>query len=405
MKAVKPTKEQFEQLLHRGVSEIIVRDQLEKRIKKGERLRLYHGIDPTGAELHLGHAVVLRKLRQFQDLGHEVILLIGDFTAQIGDPSGRTAGRVPLTHEQVMANAKDYKRQAAKILDFKSGENPIKLMFNSKWLAKLSFKQVLELAMQFTVQQMIEREMFQVRIKEGKPIGLHEFLYPLMQGYDSVAMAVDLEVGGSDQLFNMLAGRHLMKVLKKKEKHVMTLQILEGLDGRKMSKTYNNYVAITAEASDMFGKIMSLQDDLIIRYFELCTDRPLSQIKQMKAEMKAGANPRDYKLRLAGQIVSIYHGAKKADQAQANFLQVFQKGELPSDIAEVKIKAGEYLVMDLLVKLKLVSSKSQAGQVIAQKGVKVNDKVVSDRFAKVRVDGKGVLIQKGKLNYLRVIGA
>ena len=293
MKATKPSPEQLYNLLNRAVEDVIVREELAKRLEKGERLRVYHGIDPTGPLLHIGHAVTLRKLRQFQDLGHEVILLIGDFTAQIGDPTGRTTERVPLTPEQVKENAKNYQKQAAKILDFKSKENPVQVRFNSDWLAKLSFKEVVQLAMQFTVQQMIERDMFQVRLKDNKPIGLHEFLYPLMQGYDSVAMDVDLEVGGSDQLFNMLAGRDLIRNLKNKSKCVLTTPLLEGLDGRKMSKTYGNFVAVTDEPNDMFGKVMSLRDELITRYFEICTDVSKMEINKIADEMKHGGNPRD----------------------------------------------------------------------------------------------------------------
>lgn len=404
MKSTIPTKEQLDNLLNRGISDVIVRDELEARLKKGERLRIYHGIDPTGSQLHLGHAVVLRKLEQFRQLGHELILLIGDFTAQIGDPTGKTTARVPLTHEQVLANAKDYQKQASGILDFSNKKNPIRLKFNSEWLSKLSFKDVLQLGMQFTVQQMVERDMFQERLKNQQPIGLHEFWYPVMQGYDSVAMDVDMEIGGNDQLFNMLAGRTLMKSLKNKSKLVMTTGILEGLDGRKMSKTFDNFVAITAEPSDMFGKIMSMRDELITKYFELATDLPLAEIAELSRQMKSGANPRDIKLKLAKEIVTMYHGAKEADKAHENFLNVFQKKELPAEIAELRVTKGEHQLMDLLVSLELAASKSEAKRVIEQKGVKVDGQVVSEPFAMIKIGATPVLLQKGKLKYVNVIG-
>lgn len=391
-------------LLNRGVAEIIVREELIARLKNGEKFRVYHGIDPTGAELHLGHAVTLWKLRQFQDLGHEVILLIGDFTAQIGDPTGRSNQRVPLTWEQVKLNAQNYKKQASKILDFKSKKNPVRLKFNSQWLSRLNFKEVVQLAMNFTVSQMIERDMFQERIKASNPIGLHEFLYPLMQGYDSVVMDVDLEIGGSDQLFNMLAGRTLMKNLKNKSKLVLTTSLLEGLDGRKMSKSYGNYVAITATPEDMFGKIMSMKDELITKYFELCTFKSKSEISQIAVALKNGANPRDHKLRLAQEIVAIYNGEAKALKARENFVKVFSQGELPAEIATRSVPKGEYHLMDLLVRLKLVGSKSEAGRVIDQGGVKIDNQEAKGRFLKVKVGTTAILIQKGKLHYLKVVG-
>ncbi len=402
-KAIVPTPEQLDSLLNRGVADIIVREQLEARLKKGERLTLYNGVDPTGADLHLGHAIILRKMRQFQDLGHEVILLIGDFTAQIGDPTGKTTARVPLTHEQVLANAKDYQKQAAGILDFK-GKNPVKIRFNSEWLAKLTFKEVVQLSMQFTVQQMIERDMFQDRIKNSQPIGLHEFLYPLMQGYDSAAMDVDLELGGNDQLFNMLAGRTLMKSLKNKDKYVLTTPLLEGLDGRKMSKSYNNYVAITAAPDDMYGKLMSMKDELITKYFEICTEVPLPEIKKMAAEMKAGANPRDFKMKLAHAIVAMYHSPKAADDAKQHFLNVFQKHELPTDIKTIPFPKGEVTIKNLLTGTATVESGSEAVRVVKEGGVKINGQTVTDPFAKVSIGKVATLLQKGKLHYLKVIG-
>ena len=309
------------ELLVRGVQDIIPKKGLTEKIKKGDKLRVYLGIDPTSTRISLGNAVPLRKLRDFQNAGHEVIFLVGSFTALIGDTSDKDAMRKPMTLQEIEHNFKTYKKQASKIIDFSHA----KIVYNGDWLSNLSFQNIVELAQHFTVQQMIERDMYQKRLEGGKPIGLHEFLYPLMQGYDSVHMEVDLEIGGNDQLFNMLAGRTLLNAYKNKEKFVMTTPLIEGLDGRKMSKSYGNTIDIMDEPADMFGKVMSMADDLIIKYFLLCTDVPLKEIDEIDKGLKAGDNPRDAKVRLASEIVTLYHNADSANSAEQEFVNVFKK--------------------------------------------------------------------------------
>lgn len=310
-------------LLHRGVENVIPKELALKKLKSGERLRIYLGIDPTGAKLHLGHSVPLRKLAQFADLGHEVIFLVGSFTAMIGDPTGRDAMREPLTREQIEKNFKDYKRQASKVLDF----SKVTIRYNHEWLETLKFEGIVKLASKFTVQQMLQRDMFEKRMEEGKPISLHEFLYPLMVGYDSVVLDVDAELGGSDQEFNILAGRHLQQALGKRDKFVLTTKLIEGTDGRKMSKTYNNAVYFDDTPSDMFGKLMSVKDELVSTYFEVLTDVPMQEAVEMVAIM----HPRDIKMRLAKEIVSIYHGKDAALKAELDWVKTFSEGGVPED--------------------------------------------------------------------------
>jgi tyrosyl-tRNA synthetase len=312
----------IDELLTRGVGGVIPRELALKKLRSGERLRIYLGIDPTGAKLHLGHAVPLRKLRAFADLGHRVIFLVGSFTAMIGDPSGRDATRAPLTEAQVRENFKDYKRQAGKILDF----SKIEIRYNGDWLGTLNFADVVKLASNFTVGQMIQRDMFQKRMEEGKPIGVHEFLYPVMVGYDSVVLDVDCELGGSDQEFNMLAGRHLQERMGKREKFVLTTKLIEGLDGRKMSKTYDNCVYLEDAPGDMFGKLMSIKDSLTATYFECATNVPKAEYEQVLA-----GHPKEAKMRLAKEIVTMYHGAAAAQKAQDDWQHTFSDGGVPSD--------------------------------------------------------------------------
>lgn len=395
-----PTKAEIKDFLSRGVEEIIEKKPFEALLNSGKRITVYYGIDPTGADIHLGHAIPLRKLRVLQDWGHEVILLIGDFTAMIGDPTGRDAARQPLTSEQVLENAKNYQHQASKILDF-DGENPVVVKYNSTWLGKLSFGEVIDLAANFTVQQMLERDMFQRRLKEGKPISLHEFLYPLMQGYDSVHMGVDLELGGSDQLFNMLTGRALMQKLKGKDKHVMTFSLLEGSDGRKMSKSFHNHIPITSAPNDMYGKVMSIKDELITKYFWLTTDRSKKDIDAMEAAMKKGANPRDYKMELARELVTMYHSAADAKTAEQAFVDQFQKHKMPDDMPEVKLSKTSLPLVDLLTEAGLVKSKSDARRLIKEGGIKINGEAIKDIEATVTVKG-GDVIQKGKREFRKI---
>lgn len=380
-------------LLTRAVSEVVPLDAAKKKLSSGKPIRVYLGIDPTGAKLHIGHAVPLRKLRQFQDAGHHVVFLVGSFTAMIGDPSGRDAMREPLTMEKVKENFATYQKQAAKVLDF----SKVEVRYNHEWLEKLNFADVLRLAGSFTVQQMLKREMFQKRMKEDMPIAITEFLYPLMQGYDSVALDVDCEVGGSDQLFNMLAGRTIMEQYKGKEKFVLTTKLIEGLDGRKMSKTYDNCVWLEDSAKEMYGKLMSAKDELIAPYLECCTDTPMEDIAAMEKEMKKGANPRDFKVRMAKEIVAVYHGKAEAEKAAEGFAAQFTKGEVPTDMPEIAIKKGALLI-DVLVERKLVPSKSEARRLVTQKGITLNDKVIA-------ADTKATpgVVRIGKRTYVRFV--
>jgi len=387
----------IEELLTRGVENIYPKkDFLAEKLKSGEKLTLYLGIDPTGPCLHLGHAISLMKLRQFQDLGHKVIMLIGSFTAMIGDPTDKLATRKPLTREQVLENCKNYQKQAAAILDFE-GKNKVEVRYNDEWLGKLKFDEIIDLASHFTVQQMLERDMFEKRMNEGKPIGLHEFLYPLMQGYDSVAMDVDGEIGGNDQTFNMLAGRTLIKAVKNKEKFVLTNKLLADPTGVKMGKTTGNMITLADSAEEMFGKVMSWTDGMIVSGFELCTKVPMSEVKNVGKRMKVGENPRDLKLELAGAVVEIYYGKKAAETAKENFLQMFQKKEVPDDIAELKLAGAS--IVDVLFEAKFVTSKTDARRNIEQNGVKLNGAVVTDVAQTVK---SGDIIQKGKRFFVKI---
>ena len=386
-----------DELLTRGVEDIVPKKGLTEKLKSGKKIRVYLGIDPTSTQISLGNAVPLRKLRDFQNAGHEVIFLVGSFTALIGDTSDKDAMRKPMTPEEIEHNFHTYKEQAAKILDF----DKAKIMYNGDWLSNLTFQNIVELAQQFTVQQMIERDMYQLRLKAGKPIGLHEFLYPLMQGYDSVHMEVDLEIGGNDQLFNMLAGRTLLKTYKNKEKFVLTTPLIEGLDGRKMSKSYGNTIDIMDEPSDMFGKVMSMTDDLIVKYLILCTDMKMKDIDEIDKGLKAGDNPRDAKMKLAREIVTLYHGKRAAQSAEDEFINVFKKGGVPDEIPEFELN-GERNIIDLLELCKLIDSRSDAKRVIQQGGVKINDKKVDDVNEVVKLE-KGMVIQVGKRRFAKIV--
>ncbi len=386
--------QQIKEILERGVENIYPnKSVLEKVLKSGKKLKIYNGIDPTG-QLHIGHGVVLNKLRQFQDLGHEIIVLIGDFTAMIGDPTDKLATRKPLTRQQVLANAKGYKTLIGKILDLKK----TKFMFNSSWLAKLNFSDLLELASEFTVQRLLERDMFAKRLQEGKVIHLHEFMYPVMQGYDCVAMDVDMEIGGSDQTYNMLAGRTLMKKLKNKEKFVLTTKLLEDTAGIKMGKTQGNMVSLSDDPQEIYGKVMSWTDGMIMPAFEIATDIPFDQLPKFQADLKAGRNPKELKMILARQLVARYYGVKAADEAQRQFEQVFAKKTNPDDITEFKVKSKN--LIDILLETKLADSKSEARRLLSQGGIKVDGQKVSDENFLV---AKGVVIQKGKRHFARIV--
>ncbi|MCH8049770.1 tyrosine--tRNA ligase, partial [Patescibacteria group bacterium] len=373
--AVSTDQEKIDQLLTRGVEAIYPSQQaLEEILQSGKRIRVYVGFDPTAPELHIGHALQLRKLREFQELGHEVILLIGSFTAMIGDPTDKLAARKQLTQKEVLSNAATYKKQASKILSF-SGRNAVKLMFNHKWLSKMTFQEVIELASHFTVQQMSERDMFERRIKQGEPVYLHEFLYPLMQGYDSVAMDVDLEIGGSDQTFNMLTGRTLMKRFKDKEKFVMALKLLVTAEGKKMSKTEAGFIALSDAPEEMYGKLMAMDDSMILPYFELASDLSIEEVEGIRLGLERGMNPRDAKARLAKAVVEMFHGEQSAKKAEEHFEKVFKRHEAPDEMPEVSVPSEQDIV-DLLVKSELAQSKGEARRLLEQKAIKVDGVVV-----------------------------
>ena len=378
----------MDELLTRGVAKLIPQKLAEEKIASGKKLRIYLGIDPTGEKLHLGHAVPLRKLQAFADSGHHVIFIVGSFTAMIGDPSGRDDQREALTQKQVEENFQTYKQQASKILDF----NKVEVRYNHEWLGELTSSDFLAITSHFTKQQLEQREMFVRREKEGNPIHMHEMLYPMLVGYDSVVLDVDCEIGGSDQEFNMLAGRTLQKVYGKREKFVLTTKLLEGTDGRKMSKTYNNCIYLIDEANDIYGKVMSIKDEPMATYFECCTDVPVQEYQKILK-----GNPRDAKARLAYEIVEMYHGKKNAESSKNEFESVFQKGVLPKDIPEVKVKKGSLLI-DVLVEQKLVVSKSEARRLIEQKGIVINDNIVTDPDQEAE---KGI-VRIGKRKFLKV---
>ena len=396
----KSKSEQIKELLDKGVSNIYPsREFLEEKLNSGQKLKIYQGFDPTGNTLHVGHMAGILKLKQFQDLGHEVIFLIGDYTAMIGDPDKRTA-RQPLTREQVLANCQDYQKQASKILDFK-GKNPVTLKFNSQWLSKLTFADTLNLLTNFTVQRMLERDLFEARIKSGNPLYLHEFMYPVMQAYDSVAMDVDGELGGNDQTFNMLAGRDLIKTLKSKEKFVLTMKLLEDPTGKKMGKTEGNMITLNDSPTDMFGKVMSWPDGAIILGFELCTTASLSEIADLKKMLANGVNPRDLKAQLGKELVTLYHSKQKAVEAELEFNKVFKDKNTPDNIAESIIANKPYNIIDLIITTKLVSSKSEARRLVEQGGVKLADKTINNWKNSVQPK-TGDVLKVGKRKFARL---
>jgi tyrosyl-tRNA synthetase len=378
MKKIITDAGKIEEILKKGVEKIYPsQEALEKLLKSGKRIRLYCGFDPTSPSLHIGNAIQLRKLAQFQKLGHEVIFLIGDFTGMIGDPSDKTAARKKLNKKEILENLKNYKKQASKILDF-SGKNPAKVLYNGEWNNKLKFGDLIELASNFTVQQMITRDMFRERIKNNKPIYLHEFLYPLAQAYDSVAMDVDLEIGGNDQTFNMLCGRDLMKILKNKEKLVLTTKLLADPSGKKMGKTEGNMINLDEKPEEMYGKIMSWSDELIIPGFELCTDFSLDELAEISDKIKTGkVNPRDEKAKLAKAVVSIHYDKKTAEKTGKEFDRIFREKKEPLKIRESKFKEPINIVT-LLFEDGLVSSKGEAKRLIKQGGVEENRVRIND---------------------------
>lgn len=360
---------------------------------KKRKIRLYLGIDPTSSNLHLGHAVALRKLRQFQDLGHEVILLFGTFTARIGDPSGRDKARQPLSERETRENIRTYRKQAGLILDTKR----LRIERNHTWLERMPVQDIYKLASLVTISQLWERDMFQERKKRGQPVWLSEVWYPLLQGYDSVALDVDLEVGGTDQTFNMLIGRELQRAYHNKEKYILTTPLLLGPDGRKMSKSLGNTINLLDGANEMYGKLMTLRDELMPQYFELCTDLAENEVKALRQKL----SPRDLKARLASEIVVLYHGAKKAEAAQKEFDRVFREKLQPTAMEEIKGLRGSLPLTDALVRSRLVSSKSEARRLISQGGVRVDGKVQKKENALLQARS-GTVIQVGKRRFIRL---
>lgn len=401
---MKPVKEQFE-YLKRGCVEIIqeseLKTKLARSIKEKRPLRVKAGFDPTAPDIHVGHTVLLRKMKHFQDMGHDVIFLIGDFTGLIGDPSGRSATRPPMTREEIHANAETYKIQIFKILDRKKTI----IDFNSRWLGKLTSFDIINLTAKYTVARILERDDFSNRLKKGQPISAHELLYPLMQAYDSVALEADVELGGTDQKFNLLVGRDIQREFNQEPQVVMTMPLLEGLDGvEKMSKTLDNTVGITEPPGEIFGKIMSISDPLMFRYYELLTDEPLSQVEKWKKEAKEGrVNPRDLKSRLARSIAADFWGEREAEKAAEEFDRVFKNKELPTEIEEIAVKPAKTLLVDLLVDKNIFPSRGEAKRVIRQGGVYLDGQRIEDIQLNIDMKKQSESILKiGKKKFYRL---
>ena len=386
--------QKIKELLERGVDEVIDKKNLEKKLKGKKKLRLKLGIDPTSPNLHLGRSVSLLKLRDFQKLGHKIIFIIGDFTGVIGDTSDKDSERPMLTEAQVQKNLKDYKEQAGKIIDLDDAE----IYYNSEWLGKLNYMEISLQANIFSLNEFISRENISKRLKEGKRISLRELLYPLMQGYDSVMVKADVEVGGTDQRFNLLTGRSLQKHYKQNPQDIITNPLIEGLDGKKMSSSMGNTINLTDEPNDMFGKVMSLSDELIIRYFTLLTRVDMKEIKEYEKAIEGGLNPRDVKIKLAKEVVRMYHSEKKATDAEDYFIRTFSKKETPNKMPGFKPK--NYNVIEVLFESKLTSSKGEARRVLLQDGIKVNEKVIKNVDCNLK---SGDVLQKGKLKFLRIL--
>lgn len=386
--------------LLRGSQEVLIEEELVKKLSEGRPLRIKAGFDPTAPDLHLGHTVLINKLKQFQDAGHEVLFLIGDFTGMIGDPTGKNDTRKPLSREEVAANAKTYQDQIFKILDAEKTT----VMFNSTWMDKMTSSELIQLAAKNTVSRMLERDDFQKRFTTNQPIAIHEFLYPLIQGYDSVAMRADIELGGTDQKFNLLMGRKLQEAFGQTPQVVMMMPILEGLDGiKKMSKSLGNYVGISDKPSEMFGKIMSISDELMWRYFELLSFRPMSEIEIFKEECNNGANPRDFKVKLAQEIITRFHSALDADKALKDFEALFKRGAIPDDIQEfeLKIETNTIGITNLLKEVGLTESTSEAIRMIKANAVRIDGEKIENSKQEIPINSHHVY-QVGKRKFCRV---
>jgi len=396
--------EQLE-ILKKGTVDLIreedLRKKLERAKKTGKPLRVKLGLDPTAPDIHLGHTVVIRKLKAFQDLGHIVIFLIGDFTGTIGDPSGKNVTRPPLSREEIDANAETYKRQMFKLLD----PDKTELRFNGEWMDKFTAADFVKLCAKTTVRQILERDDFTKRMAEEKPISLHELLYPLVQGYDSVALEADVELGGTDQKFNLLMGRNLQREFDQEPQVIITTPLLEGLDGvQKMSKSLGNYIGIDEPAEEMFGKVMSISDDLMWKYYELLTDLSVAQISDLRAKCESGAeNPRNAKVALAKSIIGDFHSVNAAEAAEEDFNRRFVQKEIPDEIGEKAIAAGTYNLAQLLADAGLAASKGEARRLIEQGGVKVNGEKATVSNVDIAIDNDGVLLQVGKRKFLKMI--
>ncbi|GAM67200.1 tyrosyl-tRNA synthetase [Vibrio sp. JCM 19236] len=382
--------------IKRGVDELIPEEELIAKLKEDRPLRIKLGADPTAPDIHLGHTVILNKLRTFQDLGHDVTFLIGDFTGMVGDPTGKNTTRPPLTREDVLRNAETYKEQVFKILD----PAKTKIAFNSEWLSELGAEGMIRLAANQTVARMLERDDFKKRYNNGQPIAIHEFMYPLLQGYDSVAMETDVELGGTDQKFNLLMGRELQKANGQKPQVVLTMPLLVGLDGeKKMSKSANNYIGVTDVPTEMFGKIMSISDDLMWNYFECLSFRPLTEIEQFKTDIAEGKNPRDVKILLAKEIIARFHSEADADVAEQEFINRFQKGAIPDEMPEFEFEVGRP-VSNLLKEAELCASSSEAMRMVKQGAAKIDGEKVAD--SKFVPQAGTFVFQVGKRKFARI---
>lgn len=399
---IKTDKEIIERILEKGVEQILPsKENFKELLESGKQIKMYQGFDPTAPTLHIGHTALLHKLEDFRKLGHKVYIVIGDFTARIGDPDKKST-RKPLTKEEVENNMKVYRAQIGKILDIDNKENPVEFRYNSEWLEKLNFADILHLTSKYTVQQLLKREMFQLRLKEDRPIYLHEFMYPVMQGYDCVMLDVDLELGGNDQLFNMLAGRYLMNVLKGKEKYVMTGKLLETQDGTKMGKTTGNMIRMDDTPEDIYGKVMAFSDDMILKGFEILTFSTMPELDEYKKRLESGENPMILKKELAFMITSEITTKEEALKAQNFFESVFQNKDQETEIPENVISKKEIPLNELLVEIKFASSKAQAKRLVEQGAVKINSEKVSQYNQVLNIDNDQSLILKVGKNICKI---
>ncbi|MDO8524045.1 MAG: tyrosine--tRNA ligase [bacterium] len=389
--------EKIKELLSRGVEEVIDKNHLETALKSGKKLRVKFGIDPTSPNIHLGRTIPMLKLKDFQDLGHQIVLIIGDFTGVIGDTSDKESERPMLTEKEIKQNLKNYIQQAEKVVDIKKCE----VRYNSEWLGKLNYHEIGRQADVFSLSEFIARENIKKRLDVGKRISLRELLYPLMQGYDSVAVKASVELGGTDQRFNLLAGRELQRSYNQEPQDIITNPLVEGLDGRKMSSSWGNTINLFDEANEMFGKVMSLRDELIIKYFVLATRVSMEKIKEYQKELVGGSNPRDLKVKLALEIVKLYHGEKEAENAKTEFEKVHQRGELPSEMTEWHAVKGEYNILDLLFESKLTNSKAEAKRMVLGKAVEINGQSKNDWQEIIKVEN-GMVVQVGKRKFVRI---